>query len=186
MKRAALVLVGSLLATEAPAQGYFGASFGRGNLSDGVIAPLITSGTADRDTTAFKLFGGAQFHRNFGLEIAYLDLGDASYSGAFFGSPVTGGKVELTGFNLSGVASFPASAAVSIFGKLGLFLWDLKASDTTGGLPFATSADGSDLSFGFGLDYSFRRNWALRVEWESFQLGDESARLLSIGIVYRF
>lgn len=186
MKRTAWVLAGLLSAAESSAQGYFGGSFGQGNLSDGVIAPLITSGTADRDTTAFKLFGGLQFQRNFGLEIAYVDLGDASYSGSFFGSPVTGGKVELTGFNLSGVASFPASAAVSIFGKLGLFFWDLKASDTTGGLPFATSADGTDLSFGFGLDYSFRRNWALRAEWESFKLEEESARLLSIGIVYRF
>lgn len=186
MERTALVLAGFLLATEASAQGYFGASFGRGNLSDGVIAPLITSGTAERDTTAFKLFGGLQFHRNFGLEIAYVDLGDASYSGSFFGLPVTGGKVEGIGFNLSGVASFPASAAVSIFGKLGLFLWDLEASDTTGGQPFATSADGTDLSFGFGLDYRFSRNWALRAEWESFKLEDESARLLSIGIVYRF
>jgi hypothetical protein len=186
MKRTALVLAGLLAASEASAQGYVGGSFGQGNLSDGIFAPLITSGRADRDTTAFKLFGGLQLHPNFGVEIAYVDLGDASYSGSFFGLPVTGGKVEASGFNLSGVASFPASAAVSIFGKLGLFLWDLEASDTTGGLPFAASAGGSDLSFGFGLDYRVSANWLLRAEWESFKLEDDSARLISIGIVYRF
>lgn len=186
MKRTALALAGFLFAAEVSAQGYFGGSFGQGNLSDGIFAPLITSGTAERDTTAFKLFGGLQVHRNFGVEIAYVDLGDASYSGSFFGFPVTGGKVEGTGFNLSGVVSFPASAAVSIFGRFGFFLWDLKASDTTGGQPFATSIDGADTSFGLGLDYSFARNWALRAEWESFKLEDESARLISIGIVYRF
>lgn len=186
MKRAALVSIGILLAAEASAQGYVGGSFGQGNLSDGIFAPLITSGRADRDTTGFKLFGGLQLHPSFGVEIAYVDLGDASYSGSFFGLPVTGGKVQASGFNLSGVASFPASAEVSIFGKLGLFLWDLEATDTTGGLPFATSAGGSDLSFGFGLDYRVGANWALRAEWESFKLEDESARLISIGIVYRF
>jgi hypothetical protein len=191
VKRAALVSIGILLAAEASAQGYVGGSFGQGNLSDGIFAPLITSGRADRDTTGFKLFGGLQLHPNFGVEIAYVDLGDASYSGVFtvpgIGTfPVTGGKVEASGFNLSGMASFPASAAVSIFGKMGVFLWDLEASDTTGGLPFATSASGNDLSFGFGLDYRVNANWALRAEWESFKLEDESARLISIGIVYRF
>jgi len=186
MQRTALVLAGLLSAAEASAQGYFGGSFGQGNFSEGVTAPLITSGAADRDTTAFKLFGGLQFHPNFGLEIAYVDLGDASYSGSFFGLPVTGGKVEGAGFNLSGVVSFPASAAVSVFGKIGLFLWDLEARDTTDGLPFATSAGGSDPSFGLGLDYRYSRNWSLRAEWESFKLDDESARLISIGIVYRF
>lgn len=182
----ALTLGGMLAAAQASAQGYLGFSVGQSDIDDEITAGLITSGTVDGKDTAWKLFGGYLFTPNFGLELAYVDLGEVSYSGSFFASPVTGGKVEVNGFNVAALGSFPVTEQFSLFGKLGLFIWEAKASDTTGGAPFAAKEDGSDLSFGVGIGYHFTRNLGVRAEWERFEAADADADLVSIGLVWRF
>lgn len=184
-----LALGGLLAATQASAQAFIGGSFGKSDIDRELTTGLITSGTVDGKDSGFKVFGGYMFSRNFGVEAAYVDLGEVSYSGSFFGAPVTGGKVEVTGFNIAALGSFPINEQFSIFGKLGLFIWDTEASDVTGGVPFTAKDDGSDISFGLGVSYNFTRNLAVRAEWEKFkvELGAEAdADLLSIGIVWRF
>jgi OOP family OmpA-OmpF porin len=126
------------------------------------------------------------FGRHFGLEGAYVDLGDVRYSGSFSGTPVSGGKVELKGYNIAAMLSYPMSEEFSLFGKLGIFLWELRASDTTGGRPFSSSNRGRDVSFGLGAGYNLGRHLAVRAEWERFKLDDVGADLLSAGLLWRF
>ena len=183
---AAAAVAGSLFAAQSLAQPYVGASFGQSDIDESVAAGLITSGTVDGEDTGFKIFGGYQLNRNFALEAAYVDLGEASYSGSFFGAPVTGGKVEISGINLSAVGILPLAEKFSLFGKLGMFLWDSEASDVTGGVPFNDKADGTDLSFGVGAGYELGRNLLLRAEWERFDASDSDVDLLSIGVAFRF
>jgi OOP family OmpA-OmpF porin len=173
------------VAGQAAAQGYLGGSIGQSDYDEGVAGGLITSGQVDGKDNGFKIFGGYMFQPNFGVELAYVDLGAASYSGDFFGAPVTGGKVEATGLNISALGRLPLSGAFSLFGKIGLFMWEADASDITGGVPFSDSADGNDLSFGVGLAYDFTRNLGARVEWERFD-ADGDVGLLSLGLAYRF
>jgi OOP family OmpA-OmpF porin len=154
--------------------------------STAISAGLISSGSVDGKDTAFKVFGGYMFNRHFGVEGAYVNLGEVSYSGDFFGSPVTGGKVEVTGFNVAALGSYPVTEQFSVFGKIGLFIWEAEASDVTGGVPFSEKDDGTDISFGLGVGYNFTRNLGVRAEWERFKLDDADADLLSIGIVWRF
>jgi OmpA-OmpF porin, OOP family len=187
----ALALSGLLAVTQASAQAFVGGSFGKSDIDDSIAfdgpnEPLITSGTVDGKDTAFKVFGGYMFNRHFGVEGAYVNLGEASYSGDFFGLPVTGGKVEVSGFNVAALGSYPITEQFSVFGKIGLFIWESEASDTTGGLPFSNQADGTDISFGLGVGYSFTRNLGLRAEWERFKLDDVDADLISLGVVWRF
>jgi OOP family OmpA-OmpF porin len=181
-----LALAGSLPATQASAQGFVGASFGQSDIDEEITTGLIDSGTVDGKDTGWKIFGGYMFSRNFGLEVAYVNLGEVSYSGTFGGFPVTGGKVEVTGFNVAALGSLPINEQFSIFGKIGLFMWEAEASDTTGGVPFSATADGTDLSLGLGVSYNFTRNFAVRAEWEMFQTDEADATLLSIGAVFRF
>jgi OOP family OmpA-OmpF porin len=94
--------------------------------------------------------------------------------------------VEVTGFNVAALGSFPISEQFSVFGKLGLFVWDAEASDTTGGVPFEATADGTDVSLGLGVSYNFTRNFGVRAEWELFKTDEADATLLSIGAVFRF
>ena len=182
----ALALSGALAATHASAQAFIGGSIGQSDMDEEIAAGLITSGTVDAKDTGYKIFGGYMFNRNFGIEGAYVNLGEVSYSGDFFGSPVTGGKVEVSGFNISALGAVPINEQFSVFGKIGLLLWDAEASDTTGGVPFSAKEDGTDISFGIGVNYDFTRNLGVRAEWEVFKTDEADATLLSIGVVWKF
>jgi OmpA-OmpF porin, OOP family len=188
----ALALSGALAASQASAQGFIGGSIGQSDIDDEITSGLINgSQSVDGKDTAWKIFGGYMFNRHFGLEVAYVDLGEVSYSGTTdaFGPTelVTGGKVEAWGFNISAIGALPVTEQFSVFGKLGLFFWDAEANDTTGGRPFSATDDGADFSFGVGLGYNFTRNLGVRAEWEMFQnISDADASLISVGLLWRF
>lgn len=184
---AVLALSGASAASQAAAQGfYLGGSVGKSDFDDdNAIPDLITSGSVDGSDTGYKIFGGYQFNQNFGVELAWVDLGKASYSGTFFGFPVTGGSVETSGLNVSAVGILPLGSGFALFGKAGLFAWESKARDVTGGVPFSAKDDGTDLSLGVGVSYDVAKNFGIRAEWERFKaVGDID--LLSVGVSYRF
>jgi len=184
----AVLGLGAMLAvSQASAQTfYIGGSVGESDADDGNAIPsLITSGPVDGKDSGMKFFGGYQFNQNLAVELAYVDLGKLQYSGSFFGTPVTGGTVKTSGFNASAVGVLPLNPSFSLFAKAGLFAWDAKARDVTGGVPFSGSDDGADLSLGFGGAYSLTKNFSLRVEWEQFEAVDKIS-LLSIGVAYKF
>jgi OOP family OmpA-OmpF porin len=185
---AVLVLSGLVAASQASAQGfYMGGSVGQSDIDSSIAVPdLITAGTFDGKDTAYKLFGGYQFNQHFGLEIAYIDLGSASYSGSFIGLPVTGGSVDVSGLNFSAVGTLPLNAGFALFGKVGLFSWEAKAHDITAGVPFSGKVDGTDISVGLGASYNITKSISVRAEWDRFELDTANADLLSIGIVFRF
>jgi OmpA-OmpF porin, OOP family len=181
-----LVLGGLVAAPQAMGQFYLGGSVGKSDFDDGNAVPdLITSGTVDGSDSGFKIFGGYQFNKNLALELAWVDLGKASYSGTFLGAPVTGGSVDTTGLNFSVVGILPLNPSFELFGKIGFFTWEANARDTTGGVPFSGKADGTDVSFGIGASYNINRNLSVRAEWEQFKAVD-TISLLSLGIVFKF
>ena len=182
----ALACGAALAASQASAQAYLGGSIGQSDIDEQIATGLITGGSVDGTDSAFKIFGGYMFNRHFGLEAAYVDLGEASYSGNFVGLPVTGGRVEVSGVNISALGALPIGERFSLFGKIGLFMWDAEASDTTGGVPFSAQQDGTDLSFGVGVGYQFTRNLGLRAEWEMFTTDDAESSLISVGLLWRF
>ena len=188
IRRIALVLLvtsGLLAAPQASGQFYLGGGFGKSDFDDGNAIPdLITSGSVDGSDTGFKLFGGYQFSQHFGVEMAWVDLGKARYSGAFGSAPVTGGSVATSGLNISVVGTLPLNPSFELFGKAGLFAWEAKARDTTGGAPFSGKDDGADLSFGIGASYNINKNLSVRAEWEQFKAVD-TISLLSLGIVFK-
>jgi OOP family OmpA-OmpF porin len=191
---ARLLVLGALVAAP-PAWAqpgfYIGASGGSSDFDNDIATGLITSGTVDTGSSGFKLFGGYQFGEHFGVELSYVDLGKAGYSGSYFGAPVTGGKVEVWGLNLSAVGTLPLNSTFAVFGKLGLFAWEAKSKDTTGGVPFSDTVSGGDFSFGAGVSVRFTKNLSARVEWERFGLTGYdydlgNADMLSVGIAYKF
>lgn len=183
---ALLVTSGLLAAPQASGQLYLGGSFGKSDFDDANAIPdLITSGTVDGKDSGFKIFGGFQFNQNFGVEMAWVDLGKAKYSGTFLGAPVTGGTVDTSGLNISAVGTIPLNPSFELFGKVGLFAWEAKARDTTGGVPFSGKDDGADFSFGIGASYNITKNVSLRAEWERFKAVD-SIDFLSLGVAFKF
>ncbi len=185
---AAVLVFGALVAaSQASAQGlYLGGSVGKSDVDESITSGLITSGSVDGKDTGYKIFGGYQFNQNFGVEVGYVDLGKVTYSGFSGASPVTNGKVDVSGLSISAVGTLQLNPSFGLFGKIGILDWKLKASDITGGVPFSDKATGSDVAFGFGVSYKITRNVSARAEWERFKFDSENANFLSIGIAYSF
>ena len=191
-----------IAAAQVSAQGfYLGGSVGSSKIDGDIAGPgLISSGTVDGEDSGFKLYGGYQFNPYFGVEMAFVDLGTASYSGTFGGFPVAGGKVDVWGLGFFAVGAWPVTPSFSLFGKLGLFSWEAEWSDMPGGVPSSSTENGADLAGGVGLNYSFTKNLSARLEWERFKAGggedaytgqpnstgSANIDLFSVGLVYRF
>lgn len=192
---AALAAAGFFFSAPAAAQFYIGFSFGQAEVDENLIVPdlLDPGGSVDGKDSAFKLFGGYQFNRNFALEVAAVDLGDMSYSGNFTGNPpatpsgqVIGGRVQNGGLNVSAVGVLPLGERFNFFGKAGIFLWSSEATDITGGEATFSEADGSDLSLGLGASFALTPQASLRAEWERFEMSSTDVDLVSVGFAFSF
>lgn len=182
----ATMIGGASAHAQSPYSLYFGAGIGSSDIDEGVTVGLISSGSVDGSDTGFKLVGGYRLNPNFAIELSYVDLGTARYSGDYFGSPVVGGRVDVWGLNFGAVGIIPVNPNFSLFGKLGMFGWEADASDITGGFPFSGLQTGTDLSYGLGLEFSLSNTLGLRLEWESFEVVDSDSTLVSFGVLGKF
>ncbi len=168
----------------------------------------ITAFNADKDTSdqGWKLFGGYQFNRYFGLEASFATLGEYTRTGsgsgvnAISGGPAvdfsTDSTLELNGFGVSAVGTLPLSRQLSAFAKPGLFRWSAKndiAVSQSGAGASASSVDdnGIDFQLGIGASYRINRLWRVRAEWERyFRMGEQSTTdeadvdLFSLGVEF--
>lgn len=169
-----LAVSGVAGASHALARGpfYVGASAGRSSIEDDIALPgLITSGTVDGRDTGYKIFVGYEFHPNFAMEVAVVDLGKARYSGMFGSATVTGGTVDVWGFNFSAVGILPVNPSFALFAKIGFFSWEASWKDVTGGIHFSERENGADLSLGLGAAFNFTKDFSARLEWERLKAG---------------
>jgi len=130
-------------------------------------------GTADddilnEDDSGFKIFGGTNLSEQYGFEIAFVDLGE-----------YVGGAISQSGLAFDLVGYFPVAQNVDIFGKVGLFLWTVDIG------PF--SDDGTDLTYGFGVNVGIANQMSVRAEWENFtDISGGDVSLVSAGLTFNF
>jgi OOP family OmpA-OmpF porin len=195
MKKAlmALGIVAAATALPAAAQQtqhfYAGVSLGQAKYND--VCSDLPGFSCDNKDTAFRLFGGYQFHRNIGVELGYADLGKAKFSGRLLGTSVSG-EEEFSAFDLVAVGSWPIGDKFNVFGKLGMYHGEVKVSATASlaGLS-ATAGDsdsGSDFTYGLGAGFDFTRNLGARLEWQRYSGFSDAKDLdvFSLGLLYRF
>jgi len=161
------------------------------------------SGSCEDSDTGWKVFGGYQATKNFGIEVSYVDFGQWTASGALTDAPsrLVTGKAEVSGFGVSWVATLPVSERFGLFGRVGLFRWDsefrgtIKIPGTPGDdvlpdgylLLVEGEDDGVDPTYGLGATVRVTEHVAVRVEWEQFSdVDEEDVRLLSAGVVLSF
>lgn len=129
--------------------------------------------------TGFKIFTGGQVNQWFGVELAYVHLGEADRNG---------GNVRSQGLNLNLVAGVPLGSQFKVFGKLGT-IYGYSRTRAPAGQPSGYD-DSFRLAYGLGLQADINRNWAVRGDWDRyrFQYPDrkDDADLYSIGLVYKF
>ena len=148
---------------------YIGGSLGRSNFK----APSETD-------TAWRLFGGYQFHRNFAAEIGYHDLGEVNF--------VQGDRTAKV-WELVGVGMWPVANALSVYGKLGGY-WG-KSELHSSVVPSGDDTNGG-LTYGVGAQYDMMRNAAVRVEWQRYDnvggatTGETDIDVMNVGLLWKF
>ena len=165
LSAAIILLIIVMIAPIAAAQGggwYAGGSLGSSD--DDVL---------DQTASSFKAFGGYQFTKNLGAEIALVDLGE-------FDSGGIPNSLEQWGLAYGIVGILPIGDRGAFFGKVGFFDWTVDFLSRT-------VDEGTDPTFGIGGEYVSDNNWGVRVELERFtDVSGGDVDLFSAGVVYRF
>ena len=146
--------------------------------------------------TAYKLFGGYQFNRNFAVEGGYFNLGKFGYTATTVPAGSLTGNIKLQGLNIDAVGMLPLADKFSVFGRLGLQYAQAKDEfSSSGAVPVPTisnpSKDAANYKAGLGLQYDFNRSLGMRVEAERYRINDAvdnkgDINMYSVGLVYHF
>ena len=130
------------------------------------------------DGTTMILTGGYEFNQNYALEVSYVDLGEGEDDVA----PIW--TVDASGFNIAGVGTLPINETFDVFGKIGVFVWDLSIDED--GFGEIGSDDGTDLSLGVGIAANFTEKFGGVLEYQKFDLGGDDVNTLTIGAKLHF
>lgn len=190
-----LLVLGNQGLASAQEDKYVGASVGQSKAKDGCTALDPSNGFIGscKDTdTAFKVYGGAHFTKNWGGEIGYADLGKTKADGIFLGTPINA-EIKVSGIYLDGTGTLPLGDKFSIFGKVGVFAWFLDSNASISGSGSSSdSTNGTCLTYGIGVQFDITKSLGVRAEWEEFnKIGDDTTgksdvSFGSVGIVYKF
>lgn len=158
-------------------------------LAEGFTAVSINDDDSD---TAFKLFGGYKFNKNFALEGGYFDLGEFGYTATTVPAGTLEGNIRLKGVNLDAVGILPITEKFSAFGRIGVQYARAKDSfDVTGAVTVADanpSENATNYKLGLGVQYDFTKNVGVRGEWERYRIDDAVGNrgdidMLSVGLI---
>ena len=222
---AAICALGSGLADAQQPPWYVGGSLGNArtsrelvtNRESTIVNFQSVNSEADLSDLGWKVFAGWQLNRYFGFEAFYTDLGKHTVHSNIVaaGNPPSTSTFDLShkisGFGADMLVGSPiATPEFIVFGRVGAFASRLKADAAIAGNIFFTDGDSSDthrsanhgetvFHWGVGGEWNFRRDMAVRLEWERFSkigkpfeiggtdtTGQADTDLASLGLVYRF
>ncbi len=169
----------------------------------------LTKGTVDQNATPYQFTFGYRLMPYLAAEVAWIDMGSADYRGyideiAGPGSGSVKGTWEASGWPLTVLGIWPINDMWEVFGRVGVFVGDVKFSgkalDSNGDLVclgsdcFKGSNKDSSTEFigGVGVDAKFMDNWAARFEWQAMpSLGNDDTgsgnfNNLMFSILYKF
>lgn len=147
---------------------YLGAGAGQAYVDDGIF---------DDEDTAYSGFVGYQFNRHFALEGGYADFGEIE-------PDVLGSKLEASSTYLTAVGIVPFTDRFSGYAKAGIGRWDLDTE--LPGLIGNNDDNGTDPTYGVGLQYRFNDLVALRGEYSRFEIEDSEVDLAQVQVRFDF
>jgi opacity protein-like surface antigen len=181
-----IALIFSATVSPAMAEGFYAAlDLGQATAKDACTGlPPGTTGCKDT-APLYRIAGGYQFAPMWGAEVSYAVYGKESAG--------TLGSFSLdwqfSGFQVSGIGTFPLGNDFSLIGKLGIA--QTKIELTSGGL--SESATSTNLAYGIGAQYDFTKSVAVRAQYEDLgTVGDTNTTgtskdtLLSAGVILKF
>ncbi len=158
--------------------GYVGASIGQGEYNTSCLAGT----TCDDPDTSGKVYTGGMFNPYLGIELGYIQWGDADRNGGT--QRARGVNAMLTGF-------VPLGSMFTLVGKVGTTYAWTKSMPGSAFVAPAGSEDNFALAYGVGFSLDFTRNWSATLDWERHDLkfageGRKDVDLTTLGIKYRF
>lgn len=136
----------------------------------------------EAEDRAWKALVGLDLGEHLAVEVAFQDFGERICCP---GLADAGFVTSLEGVSAAVVGRLPLDR-LELFAKAGLLLWEEDGTGITIIGPQKLSADGSDPLFGVGATFDLVERFALRAEWESFDLGEASSDTFWLGIEIRF
>ena len=164
--------------------------------SKGIIATATTSGDI---RTAWQAYLTYQFHPRWGVELAYVDLGEATIS--FSGIDQDIGDIldkignnhprSAQGIKLAATYRFELNKSLQLQSKLGAYSWETNytfSGLTPTGVPVSRSIslNGTDISFGLGLVHKLTNTISAHLDWDFYTIEGEVINMFSFGASYLF
>ena len=205
----ALACLAAMTALPAAAQqegGYFyggvGAGQGRAKIDQDRIsstllgAGLTTSGfAADNKSNTYRIFGGYQMNRNFGLEASYFNMGKFGFHTDTTPAGTLDGQVRIQGGGLDLVGTLPLSQRFSLLGRVGVQHARTRDHFVGGGAvnvlnPTPSKRD-TGYKVGVGMQYDITPNFLVRGEVDRYRVNDAvgnrgTVNVASVSLVFPF
>ena len=156
---------------------YAGAGITRAKMED------IFHTNFNLSNTSWKVYAGLKpTGFPIGVDVDYMDLGNAE-AGTFRGPAHANAKAFAA--YVVGYAPIPVPN-IDVYAKGGLARWQFDGTFTKPSF-FATSDNGTDFAWGVGGQVHFLENFAVRLEYEHFNVREaDNVQIYSLGVSYRF
>lgn len=186
-----------------------------GSADVSITAPALSS--CDEENVGFRLVAGFQINDNFAIEGGYITAEDYDASGVvtFTGDTATGverivgnpagavseditavqtaplsGKAKASIFHFTGVARYPFSRMLAVYGKAGVHQYDFKSSGSAslvGNRLVSYKRESDDLRFlyGAGLEVTYDKSSSMRLDYTRYDGKNNDADVIGITGVWR-
>ncbi|MYM66216.1 outer membrane beta-barrel protein [Pseudoduganella sp. FT55W] len=137
---------------------YIGANVGRAEQKVDV-----ESYSFKESTTAYKLYGGYTYNRNFGFEVGFADLREAEKRG-------NGARIasEPKTVYIAATGTLPLNDQFALFGKVGVASSHVKVSASAPGISASGSDNQTSPYIGVGASFALNKNVSFVAEYENF------------------
>ena len=136
---------------------------------------FATTGKDDSDW-GWNVTAGYKITRNWAVELGYVDLGTFSATGTFGGAPARV-DADVKGWNISAVGTLPMGDMFSLYGKVGYFRSEAKATASVAGAVARGTSRQNDITAGIGARYHLSPNLSLLAEVNYYGLGDNDSAI---------
>ncbi len=165
---------------------YVGAGLGITSLNFREFNPDYADLRFEEDAFGYQIFAGYRPLKYFAIEAGYTNFGNVQ---VFEGGNINYYKeanVDISMWSGYAVGLIPLGEKVDFFGKLGYASWNIDNEVTAPGETEDRSTSGSDLAWGLGINFRFKKLGA-RIGGDWLQIPDTGGVfMLSASLTYNF